>query len=56
MSAFVRISAVLVGMANLAAYLYVGSSEALIGDAEGAIVIVLVGYYALRRRRWPLDR
>ena len=36
-SAFVRTAAVLVGLANLAAYLFVGSSEALIGDDAGGL-------------------
>ena len=37
MVAFVRIAAVLVGMANLILYLFVGSSETLIGDDAGEL-------------------
>ncbi len=37
LATFVRIMAVLVGMANLVAYLFVGSSEALIGDDAGEL-------------------
>ena len=37
MAVFVRISAVLVGLANLTLYLYAGSSEALLGDDAGEL-------------------
>ena len=38
MATFVRASAVLVGLANLAAYLFVSGSEALIGDDAGELM------------------
>ena len=38
MAVFVRLSAAFVGVMNLAAYLFVGSSEALIGDDAGELL------------------